>query len=269
MRYLNNEPFLHSSKENIKLYCHKELENESYKEIQNISYDKLKLSSNDLDLEDIKFSNGIHALFKVRKLKHRNDRLKATLGIKKQGSHIRSIAEIDNHIKLLNCQYIPKILGYGYIYGNLHLARKTLIITEYKEKTYNLKEFIEQFPDKTDKALELSFNMIKGHLNDGFMHLDIWLGNILINEDITKTWLIDLEYLKFNSKRPLEEKLGFCLGYFFLYELSLLISEKKYLTLLNHWLEQHFPKKTLQKISEHILFYIKNWKIRKERMEFF
>lgn len=269
MRYLDNKLFLHASKENIKLYYSKELESENHKKIQSISYCKLKLSNNNLDLEDIKLNNGVHALFKIRTLKHRNNRLKATLGIKKQGSHIRSIAEIDNHIKLLNCQYIPKILGYGYIYGNLHLAKKILIITEYKEKTYNLKELIEQFPNKTDKALELSFNMIKDHLNDGFIHLDIWLGNILINQDLTKTWLIDLEYLKFNSKRHLEEKLGFCLGYFFLYELSLLISEEKYLTLLNHWLKQNFSEKKLKKINKHIFFYIKNWKTRKERMDFF
>ena len=269
MRYLDNELFLHSSEENIELYCHKELANGNHKELQSISFDKLKASSDGLNLEDIKFDNGLHALFKTRTLKHRNERVKAALGVKRLGTYIRSVAAIDNHIKLLDCQYIPKILGYGYIYGRLRLTKKVLIITEFKENTYNLREFIKKFPNKIDKALEASFNMIKGHLNNGFIHLDLWMGNIIVNEELTKTWLIDLEYLKFNSKRSLEEKLGFCLGYFFTKKLSLLINEEKYLTFLNDWLDKNFTGKTLEKIKEHTNFFIKNTTTRKERMDFF
>ena len=269
MRYLDNELFLYSSEENIDLYCHKGLESENYKEIQSISYDKLKSSNKGLNLEDIKFNNGLHVLFKTRTLKHRNERLKATLGIKRLGTYIRSVAAIDNHIKLLDCQYIPKILGYGYVYGRLRLTKKVLIITEFKENTYNLKEFIEKFPNRIEKALDISFTMIKGHLNNGFIHLDLWMGNIIVNEELTQAWLIDLEYLKFNPKRSLEEKLGFCLGYFFSKKLSLLINEEKYLICLNCWLDKNFTGKTLQKIKENTIFFIKNTTTRKERMDFF
>lgn len=269
MRYIDNELFLHSSEENIELYFHKKIANENYKELQRISYDQLKSSSKGLDLEEIKFNSGLHVLFKTRTLKHRNERLKATLGLKRLGTYIRSVAAIDNHIKLLDCQYIPKILGYGYAHGRLRLTKKILIITEFKENTYNLKEFLEKFPNRIEKALDISFTMIKGHLNNGFIHLDLWMGNIIVNEELTKAWLIDLEYLKFNPKRSLEEKLGFCLGYFFIKKLPPFIDQEKYLIFLSCWLDKNFTGKTIERIRENTIFFIKNTTTRKERMDFF
>ena len=147
-------------------------------------------------------------LTKSTSFRHRNNRLRATFGVKRRGSYDWPIAEIDNQIKLQSLDYIPRILAYGYKLGKSRTIKSVSITTEFKENTYNVREYIEKFPERLNDVLLTSFNLIIKHLSDDIIHLDLWIGNILVNEDLSQSWLIDIEYLKHSPRGRIEKKTG-------------------------------------------------------------
>jgi len=221
------------------------------------------------DIGTIDSCDGNKYLFKARTLRHRNNRWRATFGVKRNNSYDSYISEIDNHKKALDVDYIPKIVAYAYVKGRLGIVRNTIIITEFKEGFYNVEEYIVAHPERINTVLIKSFDLIKRHVDDGLIHLDIWLGNILVNDDLSESWLIDLEYVQHDSGRTYEEKLGFCFGFFYKINLSSYIDEDDYFDLLSGWLETVLPIKDIRLIKDKARYFARTKISRKERLKLF
>lgn len=106
-------------------------------------------------------------------------------------------------------------------------------------------------------------------LNLGFIHLDLWAGNILVTEDLSHQWLIDLEHLKFEPKRSIERQLGFCLGYFYEHKLYNYTSIEDYLDLVKSWLTDIKSTLDHKKLLEITHYFSKKKMNRKKRFKYF
>ncbi len=214
MYYFDNSFFIKSKKENFSVYHYGSLSKEDADSIDDaITISLQKCNAN--KFHQVTKKNRLSYLTKANTIRHRNGRIRSTLGIKRRGSYDWAVAEIDNQIKLQGIDYIPKIIGYGTARGKSGIVKSISIVTEFKDNTYNLLEYINKFPNKVHSSIIVSFKLIKRHLDDNLIHLDLWGGNILVNKDLSKSWLIDLELLKRSPKRSFEEKIGFCLGYLY------------------------------------------------------
>lgn len=86
--------------------------------------------------------------FKLTKLRHRNNSIRATFGIKRNGSYDWAIAEISNQLRLSDHDLIPSTYCYGYKKNALGFITSVALVTEYIGSTYNALEYLEAFPEK-------------------------------------------------------------------------------------------------------------------------
>lgn len=234
MHYLDNTSFIKSKSNNIVTYAHESLEHEQASAVKEAMCESVIKKEQNKDFKLIKTPTKSY-IIKNNHLGHRNKMIRAAVGIKRNGTYEYSIAEIDNQIKLIDLDYVPRIVGYAFK-SKLGLVKSSSICIEYLTDTYNIKEYIEKYPNKIEPALIKCFNLIEKHLKDDIIHLDLWIGNILVNKDLSKIWMIDLEFLQHSPTGSHEKKLGFCLG--FMYQGTLLnyITYEKYKAMIRDWL---------------------------------
>lgn len=180
---------------------------------------------------------GPAVFIKARCLRHRNHRIKATLARFRLRSSSPAIAEIVNHINSANVSYIPKLVAFGYEKNRYGLIERVVIATEYCENSMTLREFLERFPDRRELAVTRALEVVGQKLEDGILHLDCWIENLLTDDQLSQMWLIDLEYCKVGSKASIEDQLGFCLGYLYNYRLHEYLPRDTYFSLARDWLE--------------------------------
>lgn len=149
------------------------------------------------------------------------------------------MAEIANNLQIAPVSYIPDLVAFGYEKGRSGVIKKVFVATECCENTVTLREFIETNPHKTAQAVMSAFALIEKMLADGITHLDLWVENILTNGDLSKLWLIDLEYCTVNSRAPIVDRLAFCIGYFYSYRLRDYLTENDYFELARAWLTEY------------------------------
>ena len=268
MYYLSKSDFTKYKSVATSLYLSEvQKEHHSYiiQQVQNYS-NKLegKRSFNIIECHD-----GSKFVCKINKLSHRNKRIRSTLGIKRRGSYDWSVAEVDSYLKLVDKDYIPTIRGYGYERGQSGLIKKVICITEFKENTCNLEEYIKFNPENIDKAVLLAFDLFDKHINEGLIHLDLWLGNVVVKKDLSRSWLIDLEYFKTNSSRSYYEKFGNSLASFYSHTLCSYIKLDEYINLLTIWYSAKEPNFCIQQLMEHLEIKLNPRMSRKEIMAYF
>ncbi|WP_157674152.1 hypothetical protein [Endozoicomonas ascidiicola] len=206
---------------------------------------------------------------KVNALTHRNERIRTTLRIKRRGTYDWVLAEIDNGIRLAHLDYIPKVKAYGFKRNRLGLVTHAFVLMEFVESAHSVQELINKFPCRVNELVYASFGLIYKHIIDGFIHLDLWLGNIMLSECLKNGWLIDLEYCKFTKHPRLEEKLGYCLGYYHRHTLSGIMSLEQYLSIFNQWHQNTLGDMHCENINSFITKYSMNETARKTRFEMF
>lgn len=170
--------------------------------------------------------------------RHRNHRIKATLARFQLRSSSPAIAEILNHINSAKASYIPKLVAFGYEKNHYGLIERVVIATEYCEDSMTLREFLERFPDRREMAVARALEMVGQKIEDGILHLDCRIENLLTDEHLSQMWLIDLEYCKVGSKASIDDQLGFCLGYLYNYRLHEYLPRDTYFSLARDWLER-------------------------------
>lgn len=203
---------------------------------------------------------------KTQVLRHRNSRFRSTMNVLGLNTRAPAIAEIKNNLKALQTPYIPNLVGYGFERNRYGVIKKVLIITELIEDSITLKEFIEKNPIETKSAIASAFNIIGKSINDGILHLDCWIGNILTNSKLSQLHLIDLEYCRFNTRSGLSDQLIFSLGYLYGYDLNKHISSNEYFLLLEAWLKENFKSLDSEKIIKGAKATSSNIASRKQRM---
>lgn len=268
MKYLSHTDFIKSKQGLSTIFINNIFNNEAIDELKDIACSNLstvKKSRNTEIIQKKEFS----AISKTNFFRHRNNRLQVTFGIKRRGTYDRNVAEIYNQLKLSGYEYIPKVYCYGYQRNKFGIVTSTTLITEYVNNSFNIIEFIDRYPDFILPALRLSFDTIFQHLGSPHIHLDLWAGNILVTKDLTKSWIIDVEYFKFTPKRSIEEKFGFCLGYFYRYEIVKYISMAEYEHLANKWMFEKNLKIDRLKTLEICNYASLNKISRKERFIYF
>lgn len=252
MRHLHNQSFnvqtLNIGRRKASVFISRTLKHDASSHLSLLAKEVLSSPADSRQFQIIEHNDDETFFLKSSKLRHWKHRLRSTFGIKRAGHYHSPIAEIHNHIALLEHDYIPRIQGYGVIQSPLGITERTLIITDYKKETLNLKEHLSLHPEKLESTLQTAFTLIKNHLQDDLIHLDLWMGNILIDTNTNQPWMIDVEVFKKTRKEGLTaEKLVFCLGYLFRLELSAFISFEQYLALVEQWVSLSWKE---LKISE-------------------
>jgi hypothetical protein len=268
MKYLNHKNFTKMKYGRCTIFTNKSLSKGSMGELKDIAYSNLTSVSKKRITEVIP-KKEYSVISKTSISRHRNNAIRATFGIKRMGSYDRITAEIYNQLKLSEQEYVPNVYCYGYKRNSCGLVTSTTLITQHISDTFNIIEFIDAHPDLISPVINLAFDTIFNHLETPQIHLDLWAGNILVNKELTKSWIIDVEYFKFNPKRTTEEKLGFCLGYFHRHKISQYIPLIEYEKLAKKWLLDKHPEVDQNKTLNFCDHASQRKISRKERFKFF
>jgi|SRR5690554_2693237 len=181
---------------------------------------------------------------KIRALPRLKYRLRATATAAGISQNCPAITEIINNLSMAHLDYVPRMVAYGYRRNRWGLITETAIATEFHDECVNLREYLDLHPDQRETTILAALELMARKLKDEVLHLDFWLGNVLIEKNSGKLWLIDLEYCRFKSDAALEDKLTFCLSYFYHYQLSRYLSPASYFDVVRPWLSRHIPDKT-------------------------
>lgn len=177
---------------------------------------------------------------KLRALPRIKYKLKATATAMGLSQACPAITEIVNNLSMAHLGYVPGMLAYGYKRNRCGLISETAIATEFLGQCINLGEYLDLHPEKSTATIMAALEFMGKKLEDDVLHLDFWLGNVLIDPHTGKLWLIDLEYCRFRSEAAMEDKLAFCLGYFYHYRLGEYMTAESYFDLARSWLTQNF-----------------------------
>ena len=145
------------------------------------------------------------------------------------------------------------------------LCTVTLGSTEEKVSTV----LIKLYPENIRKAVLLSFGLFDKHIRDGLIHLDLWMGNVIVQEDLSCSWLIDLEYFKTGSSRNYYDKFGHCLASFYRHTLCSYLSFDQYIKLLTLWHGNNQSDSCIQQLTKHVELNLSSRMSRKETMAYF
>ncbi len=239
MNYFNYIDFHKTVEGHVSLFVDRTLNSEAQKTLLAKMQDFISEIDDGRAVRTISDSAGRSYFCKVTTLNHWHKKIRTTFGIKRYRTYYGPVAEIINNLRVKDVRYFPGIIGYGFQRNALGLICKVIVLTEHIDNAINVQEFIKNKPDEIFVAIDVCLNLIKKHIYDGFLHLDIWMGNVLLSEDLCYCWLIDVEYLRFNSVAPLEDQFGFCLGYFYKHTLSSYLLDSEYFNHVHVWCAQH------------------------------
>jgi hypothetical protein len=265
MKYLNHKQFRKEKHRQSRIFINKCLDKDIQEELIEITLKNLQNSTKRKKTEIINTS-GLSVFSKTGSLRHRNNSIRATFGLKRRGWNV---PEIYNQLKLSSYTYIPNVFCYGYKRNHFGLVSSTTLVSEYKNNTFNIIELIEKHPNLITPALETSFDIILKHLSHNFIHLDLWASNILVTEDLSKQWIIDVDFCKFNPKKSLEEKLGFCLGYFHRHAISQYIPYSEYKIIVDRWISNKSIEINKNETLSYCAFFTENKMNRKALFNYF
>lgn len=193
---------------------------------------------------------GRQVIIKSQLLTNWSKRVRATFGVQRHGAYDWAIAEIHSSLHAQTWGLVPELHAYGWEQGRSGMIKRAFVIMEDLKPAINVLEFVERYPERRETALELAFQTLLVALRRGLIHLDPWPGNFLVNQNLTKCWLIDLECSKLGSSASLERQLGFSLGFFYRGKFSACMTWALYLSYLQQWLNQHLPELDHQTILE-------------------
>jgi hypothetical protein len=267
MRYLNHKNFIRSKQSMLTSYVSNSLYQDQSEYLLKSMITKLQDFSDKRNIEVLSQGSKSY-LVKTSSMRHRNESFRTTLGIKRRESYDWNAAEIFNQLELSHLSYVPGVIAYSYKRNKFGFVIGMVLVTEYIDNVLNVDEFINQYPAYLNDVLVSSFDLIKLHLEAGFVHLDIWAGNILVRKDLSQAWLIDFEYCKFNSTVEIEKKMGFCLGFFYKRNVCDRIVFSSYLKVIESWVYERNILIDFVKMLEYCKFASHNDIGRKERFEY-
>ena len=236
MKFLSSAGFFKQQRGGCRVFVRADLGQDLSNALYGMLNDRLRLVREGRERDVLELGERA-VLAKTAVFRHRNSRIRATFGLKRHGAYDRGVMEIHNQLGLLNCPHVPQIVGYGYRRNWLGLVVSTTLATEFIDQSCNLLELIQAHPEQQNAVLLLAFNAIREHLSHSHLHLDLWAGNILVTPDLSRSWLVDVEYFKFAPNGSLEDKLGFCLGYLHNHTIHRFISLDDYVQLVRQWLK--------------------------------
>jgi len=213
--------------------------------------------------------NNEDLICKTNTLKHRNEKIRATLGISRRGTYDWPIAEIINSINLKHLDYVPNIIAFGYRLNAIGVVQSTVLLTEYINNSLTVEEYIKLYPENIWPCIQVALIQIIKCASDNFIHLDLWIGNILVNHDLSKSWVIDVEYCRLNSKASVESQIGHCIGYLFWYGLSEHIELKDYLAFCNNFIKENKLINNTDETLKHLTYAATHEIKRKKKLDIF
>lgn len=227
-----------------------------------------------LDSEEPKLTSSMASynpplLLKTNTLKYFSQKVRARFGIQRHGRFEWATAELDTALRMQGKPYIPEVYAYGWRVDRFGLPEQTFSVTENLSKAVTLEELTLEQPERAKDAMKLAFDTILTAMKDGLLHLDPWAGNFLLCPDLTRCWLIDLEFSKINSPTTLEKQLGFTFGFFYRNKFENHLPHAQYHSFIEGWLAASAPELDHEVIQKHMLYYSSNHVRRKDRFSAF
>ena len=208
-------------------------------------------------------------LLKTNTLKYFSQKVRARFGIQRHGRYEWATAELDTALRMQGKPYIPEVYAYGWQLNRLGLPEQTFSVTENLFEAISLEDYVQQYPENTEPALKLAFDTFLMAIKDGLLHLDPWAGNFLLAPDLSRCWLIDLEFSKLNSPASLEQQLGFAFGFFYRRKFERHLPRTDYLGFIERWIAVSAPETNRDGFEKELDFYLDNHIKRKQRFAAF
>lgn len=196
-------------------------------------------------------------------------KFRATFGIYRRGMLERSLEEISNLLKSQACGLTPKIYAFGYRKNMLGLVSNVFIIQECLEGAINLEEYLRASPQKVEQIATQFIRTVKSAVSRGVVHLDPWARNVMTTPDLSRAWLVDLEYCRVGEKNwCVEQALGFSCCHFFLAGICDYLSWPEYRKLVLDICSSSVEL-DLQRLSSFLDDFHANERSRKQRLQEF
>lgn len=163
-------------------------------------------------------------------------RIRTTLGIKRRsGLYDWALEELNNHTEAQKrTALVPKLLGYGLVRQRSGLVTEVFLSYEHLANWRDGFSWLQQNPSQANSFANACLELITQLNQEGIYHLDLWAGNVMINEDnLEHLKVIDLENCYIGENHNPSETLGFQFAFLYQHQLHSFISESHYDQLVN------------------------------------
>ncbi|WP_434607221.1 hypothetical protein J3P80_07035 [Pseudomonas sp. D2-30] len=182
------------------------------------------------------------ALFaKVQRLGSWRSKVRVTLGTpQRNGRFDWPLEELQNTLLAQHRGVrMPTLQGFGYTRSGLGLAQDYFLITELLEDYTDGAKWLAEHPGQIETFTHKAFELLDSLTSRNISHMDFWAGNLMHPADPQRPLMaIDFENC-FSRPTPFHsETLGFQLGFLYHREIYRYITEARYDSLVEEYLDR-------------------------------